>query len=453
MPHHSWQPLRCTLLTTLTLTLAACSTQTSAPAPQPDAAPYMRTVDITAATTRQDLEAKYGQVLTYAPQAGFAVVSAPAPLSRQDLGTTDPNREPISEAVEPNTNAIRVSSGALWTDADVWHSGGALWTDGSGGFGWTNGNGGFGWTNGGALWTDGKYIPLPQNSFAWVQVGLPQAHALAPKFGQNVKIAVIDTGIDLNHTAFADRLVAPSDMYDFVDNDHTPQEIGTPMVGSFGHGTGVAGIALQAAPNAKIMPLRVIEPDGLGDMDNVVNAVIFAVDHGAQIINLSLGSDQGSRSLQRALEYAASRNVLVFEAAGNRNLEQLDRPAAFAAQQTYAGAAQLSVGSVNSQDGKSWFSNYATTLELSAPGEMIATLAPGERVAVWSGTSMSTPLAAGIAALALGEQGRLNAGSVASRLLSTATNIDAVPANSAFIGKVGRRINAANFVASYMPIP
>jgi subtilisin family serine protease len=156
---------------------------------------------------------------------------------------------------------------------------------------------------------------------------------------------------------------------------------------------------LQVAPGAKILPLRVLGPDGSGDVLSVMRAIDWAVVKGARVINLSLGSQERSRVVQDAIRRATSRGVLVVSSAGNENRSPITFPASDAASDVRA----LGVGSVDALNRKSVFSNYGTTLEMVAPGENVFGPGPGGQLVAWSGTSMAAPMAAGGLALALGQ--------------------------------------------------
>jgi subtilisin family serine protease len=116
-----------------------------------------------------------------------------------------------------------------------------------------------------------------------LRLRLTEAHQISR--GRGVRVAVIDTGIDLNHQLFAGRIIYPN--YDFVDDDAYPQEV---MGGiGAGHGTFVAGLIALTAPEAVIMPLRAFGPDGSGTTFNIAKAIRFAADNGAQVLNMSFG--------------------------------------------------------------------------------------------------------------------------------------------------------------------
>ena len=142
-------------------------------------------------------------------------------------------------------------------------------------------------------------------------------------------IAIIDTGVDLDHPDLASKIVVG---YDFVDEDNLADDVG-------GHGTHCAGIAAAAVNNSigiagvcancSIMPIRVLRSDGSGPSSNVAKGIIFAADNGAQIISLSLGTYSISSTVRDAITYAAKKNVLVIAAAGNNNTDAPHYPAFF----------------------------------------------------------------------------------------------------------------------------
>jgi thermitase len=279
------------------------------------------------------------------------------------------------------------------------------------------------WSGGSvSAWSGGIYQPLPQNTGKWQQINLQQAQQLATNLGAGIKVAVIDSGIDLAHPALKGGLVAATEMKDYVGNDAVPQEEGVLGKGAYGHGTSVAAIVLQIAPKAKILPLRVLGPDGSGDVINVAAAINYAVSKGAKIINLSLGSDVRSDAVATAINAATAKGVYVISSSGNTANQSITYPAYDAALTTTAGLYSLSVGSVNSSDVKSTFSTYGVSLELVGPGEMVYGPVPGKRLGAWSGTSMAAPMAAGALALALGENVPVPRAELADRLVSRADN-------------------------------
>uniref|UniRef100_UPI00258BC231 S8 family serine peptidase n=1 Tax=uncultured Deinococcus sp. TaxID=158789 RepID=UPI00258BC231 len=301
---------------------------------------------------------------------------------------------------------------------------------------------------GGAIsyWAGGHYNPIPQNNALWQQIKLEQAQQLATHLGEGVTVAVIDSGIDLQHPAFQGALSNASTWHDFYAGDDVPQEEGVAGEGAYGHGTNVAGIILQIAPKAKIMPLRVLGADGSGDVASVAQAIRWAVEKGAKVINLSLGSTENSPAVQIAIDWATAQDVLVVTSAGNENKDHITYPAANATQ-GIAAPNLLSVGSVDPQDLKSSFSNYSAALEIVGPGEHVYAPAPDGRMASWSGTSMAAPMTAGGLALALGEPLKVPVRSLTGAMAQTADDIYGGEANAAYTGLLGKgRLDLAAFL-------
>ncbi|HWF06594.1 MAG TPA: S8 family serine peptidase [Candidatus Angelobacter sp.] len=251
--------------------------------------------------------------------------------------------------------------------------------------------------------------------------------------GKGVTVAMIDTGVDFTHPALQSVLVAG---YNFVNDSGNPSELGdlsaataaaltqsttsildgqnvvivnnstaailsqsttSILDGSpsaFGHGTMTAGIVHLIAPGAHIMPLKAFAGDGSSDLFNIVNAIYYAADHGANVISMSFELTQTSPALQGAIQYAISKNVTVVAASGNDGKQMLVYPAGY--------NTVIGVGSTDNQDAKSTFTNFGTNgVFISAPGEGVITTYPGGNYAAAWGTSFSTPLVAGEAALIL----------------------------------------------------
>ena len=223
--------------------------------------------------------------------------------------------------------------------------------------------------------------------------------------GKGVTVAVLDTGAQLDHPALKANFKNVA-RYDFVDNDQNPSErwIGLDEDNDgyademTGHGTHVSGIVLRVAPAAKIMPLRVLDTEGYGDVFTISKAIRYAWVNGAKVINLSLGSSEKSELLQEMISTAINNDVVVAAAAGNSNSTMPHYPAAGDGTKAYADGlvAVTSVG-VNLQ--KSDFANYGLWVDVAAPGEGIRSAFPIDQYANWDGTSMSTPFVSGQAAL------------------------------------------------------
>lgn len=233
---------------------------------------------------------------------------------------------------------------------------------------------------------------------ALLRIGAPAAQLLAT--GAGVRVAVIDTGADLDHPDLTDNLGAG---YDFIDRDPFPADLpnfidddGDGVVDeATGHGTHVAGIVAAVAPDVTILPYRVLDSDGLGTVFDVAEAVHRAVADGAQIINLSLGLSEVSEIMRRELQAAEAAGVLVVSSAGNAGID--DRYHFPASQNNTV----LAVTATDGNDIKAYFASYGSHIDVSAPGVGIMSTYWNGGYAIWSGTSMAAPFVAGAAALGL----------------------------------------------------
>lgn len=162
----------------------------------------------------------------------------------------------------------------------------------------------------------------------------------------------------------------------------------------FGHGTMVAGVVHLVAPAASIMPLKAFRADGSSNLSDIIDAIYYAANHGANVISMSFDMPQASAALQTAIQYALNKNVAVIAASGNDGLKTLVYPASF--------GGVMGTGSTTNADTISTFSNYGSGVVMfAAPGEGVITTYPaGSFAAAW-GTSFSTPMVAGSAALVL----------------------------------------------------
>ena len=291
---------------------------------------------------------------------------------------------------------------------------------------------------------------MPENTTIWQQIRLEQGQKLTENLGYGVKVAVIDTGIDLKHPALKGALAPRNEWWDFYGDDALPQEEGAIGEGSYGHGTNVAGIVRQVAPRATILPLRVLGPEGDGNLTDVAAAIQWAVDQGAQVINLSLGSDKKSDAIEKVIDSAVSKGVLVVAATGNTGDTAVSYPARSAIKGKTA-SQRLSVTSVNPNDVKSDFATYSKEVELAAPGEDVFGPAPDEHMAAWSGTSMATPVASGTLALALAEELKVSQANLVESLKESASDLYSNDLNSAFEGQLGAgRLDVEAFLSQVM---
>jgi subtilisin family serine protease len=228
-----------------------------------------------------------------------------------------------------------------------------------------------------------------------------EAHGFAT--GRGVLVAVLDAGFDLRHPVLAGR-VEPFG-YDAIDGDGDPQDLGngfddygegTPD-GAVGHGTFVAGMILLAAPDARILPVRIMDDEGYGDNGSIVRGIDFALRMGAQVINISAQSAAlGDWSVMNKLEEAHARGVVVVASAGNDGRDRMGGIAGH--------ATTISVGATDDRSVEARFSNRAgwgEELVVHAPGVDLVGPMTGDGMGIWSGTSFSAGFATGGAALFL----------------------------------------------------
>jgi thermitase len=180
----------------------------------------------------------------------------------------------------------------------------------------------------------------------------------------------------------------------------------------FGHGTMVAGVVHLVAPTARIMPLKAFRADGSSKLSDIVRAIYFAADNGANVISMSFSMAQSSPSLQAAIQYALNKNVTLVAASGNDGVKTLVYPA------SYGGVE--GIASTTNTDLRSTFSNFGSGVVLfAAPGEGVITTYPGGLYAAGWGTSFSAPMVAGSAALVLQARPASKPGDVTNALSKT----------------------------------
>ena len=251
----------------------------------------------------------------------------------------------------------------------------------------------------------------------------------------DVILAILDSGLNATHVEFSNRVVAG---YDFINEDDDPTD-------DHGHGTHVAGIAAAAAgngegsagvcPQCKIMPIKVLDGGNRGTWGTVASGIYYAVDHGARVINLSLGASATSRTLEDAVAYAKEHDVIIVASSGNAASSLPYYPAAI--------PWVVAVGATNDVDALWPFSNTGDHIDLTAPGYRIFStyydLSSSGGYAYMTGTSMASPFVTGLVGLVTSLDGELTAPEV----------IDLMTANADDLGDEGKddsfgygRINA-----------
>lgn len=266
-----------------------------------------------------------------------------------------------------------------------------------------------------------KSAALPNDPFLPRQKGLTNSgmeQAWAESTGQGVIVAVLDTGVDINHPDLQGRLLPG---YDFVNNSPVMRD-------DNGHGTAVAGIiAARAnnghgiagvAPQAMILPIKVADRSGVATVATVLKGMQMAVGRGAKIINLSMGTRLPSVALRGSMSAAYLAGVTVISSAGNDAAHKAMYPAAWP---------EVLGVTVTSDDGELGFSGVlAPNIELGAPGEEIPTTLPGGVYGFISGSSASAAMASGVAALALSKEPKLTPLSLGRALIHSQDPIAAL---------------------------
>ena len=242
--------------------------------------------------------------------------------------------------------------------------------------------------------TDGTVTPNDMlfSAYQWnlPAIATEQGWELS-KGSKDVIVAVVDTGVQLNHPDLQGRLLTG---YNAITNGSTPED-------DVGHGTHVAGIVGALVNNGegvagiswynKILPVKALDNSGAGTTYSVAEGIIWAADNGAKVINLSLGNYADSQFLHDAIKYAYDRDIVLVSAAGNDNTERPGYPAAY--------PEVIAVAATNASQEKASFSNYGDYIDVAAPGEGIASTYPDSQYAALSGTSMASPHVAALAGL------------------------------------------------------
>jgi subtilisin family serine protease len=179
---------------------------------------------------------------------------------------------------------------------------------------------------------------------------------------------------------------------------------------AFGHGTMTTGLVHLVAPKAKILPLKAFTSNGSGYLSNIVAAIYYAVQHQANVVNMSFDVSTPSAALSQAVAFANQSGVILVAAAGNENTSAPVYPAAL-------NGNVMGIASTSNWDARSSFSNYGNSdVWIAAPGEYIISTFPGGTYASASGTSFSSPMVAGTAALMLSAKSSLNQSTASSAL-------------------------------------
>ncbi len=217
----------------------------------------------------------------------------------------------------------------------------------------------------------------------------------------SVTVAVIDNGVDYRHPDLVDRYFSGAVGYDFVAGDADPSPDNPNLPGAF-HGTHVSGIigatidngeGVAGWANCRLLAVKALNDSGSGDMADVADAILWAANNGADVVNMSLGSTGVLTALVDACQYAVNSDVLLLAASGNEGSASINYPAAL--------DQCVCVGATDENSGLADFSNHGVQQELVAPGTTVPSTAPNGEYWYSDGTSMATPEVSGVAALVL----------------------------------------------------
>ncbi len=275
-------------------------------------------------------------------------------------------------------------------------------------------------------------------------IQLSQAWSAVSQGRDPVVVAVIDTGLDLNHDVFiqsnaiwlnSDEVVNGMDDdgngyiddirgWNFVAGSNSPQD-------DDGHGTHVSGIVLGATQDIsatplsqaliRIMPLKFLDSTGSGSTSDAIKAIYYAVNNGAKVLNNSWGGGGYSSSLLEAIAYAYDHKLVVVAAAGNASTNNDALPIYPA---NYTVPSMISIAATSDLDGFAGFSNYGVqSVHMGAPGVSVLSTLPGNMFGRSSGTSMATPFVSGVAALMLRETPNMSGYQVKNLIFAGAQSI------------------------------
>jgi thermitase len=296
-----------------------------------------------------------------------------------------------------------------------------------------------------ALFNSGQYIGPPGSPQGQSSADIKATSAWEETKGtEETVIAIVDTGIDLYHPDLQNKI--ESSGRDFVNNDFEAND-------DEGHGTFVAGIAAAetnnsegiagVAWNCKLLPVKVLDDIGEGYYSWIIEGIIWAVDQEAAVINLSLGGDADSSSLENAVQYAHQNDVVVAAAAGNEESSVL-YPAAYT-------DTCLAVAATDYNDQRMTWSNYGAEIDIAAPGRRIISTVPTWYFPPGSfpygfadGTSLSTSFVSGLAALIISIKPWMSADEVMGVIKYSADDVNEEnnPGKDIYIGY--GRINMEN---------
>lgn len=239
--------------------------------------------------------------------------------------------------------------------------------------------------------------------------------------GENISVAIIDTGIDYSHQDLIDnvkggynaismrnRYKHPFDIF-YDDNGHGTHVAGT--IAALNNSIGVVGIG----PKINLYGVKVLDANGSGYISDIIEGIEWSIANNMKVINMSLGSTTYNSMLHDAVKSAKNSGIVVVAAAGNTGNNQYSYPAAF--------PESISVSAIDQSKNFAYFSTYNDKVDLTAPGVKILSTLPDNTYTEFNGTSMASPHVAGVAALILSKNPLLTNQQVEDIMKNTAVNI------------------------------
>jgi thermitase len=256
--------------------------------------------------------------------------------------------------------------------------------------------------------------PLFPSQWGALQINSPESWNVSSGSPSSL-VAVLDTGVEHTHPDLDGQLITG---YDFVNDDADPSDDnghGTAMTGIIAaranNGIGVAGIASAS----QVLPIKVLDANGSGLYSTIATGIIYAADHGARVVNLSLAGTSSSDVLQSAVDYARAHDAIVVAAAGNSGKDAPTYPAAL--------DGVVAVAATDQNERRAYFSNYGSWVSLSAPGvNVITTSVDGDYVGA-TGTSPATALTSGAFALLLAANPTMTGPEAVDRMTANAVDL------------------------------
>lgn len=253
-------------------------------------------------------------------------------------------------------------------------------------------------------------------SIAWHLPKIQAPLAWDSSLGTNITVAIVDTGVMATHPDLTGKVLSGWNVVSNTADSSDPVGHGTGVAGTVGAASNNAKGVTSVAWNAMLLPVRVSNlADGSAYTSDIANGVVWAADHGARVANVSYGVS-GSATVQNAGQYMHGKGGVIAVSAGNSG----------AYDATAASDAFLSVGATDSNDVIASFSTSGSFVDLSAPGVSVPSTNNAGGYSYWSGTSFSSPVVAGVAALVLAANPALSPAQVDNILITTADDLGAV---------------------------